>query len=180
MDVDIANAIDDCESPIEQLFAVALSQIPSVKSAAVLVEPQYTIKMYGHKYRVDFLLTMNDLVTIDDGNIEILVDEVVTEMVIECDGFEYHSEKDQIIADNKRTLEIVGPDRYLIRFLGSEINEDATGCAIRAINKLNYIHRMRCHQIEKVARDLSQTYQSRIRTIRSDFSKRLAEARNAK
>ena len=80
VDDDIVMAIKDCESPIEQLFAIALSQASSVKNGSVLVEPQYEFNLYKHNYRVDFLLTMNDLITIDRENM--IVGEITTCMIV--------------------------------------------------------------------------------------------------
>lgn len=178
VDDDIVGAIKDCESPIEQLFAIALSQTSSVKNGSVLVEPQYKFNFYNSNYRVDFLLTRNDLITIDRENI--IVGEITTCMIVECDGFEFHSTKEQIVSDNKRTIDLISDDRYIVRFLGTEINENPERCASIALGKLNVIHACRCSQARDLAESVAFEYKLKIRELQEKHRAELVRSRNGK
>jgi hypothetical protein len=47
--------------------------------------------------------------------------ELIKKFSIECDGYEFHSEKEHIIKDNIRNRKILEQDFHTIRYLGREI-----------------------------------------------------------
>jgi len=89
-------------SPIQTLLAQALREIPCPP-----FEQEYVIE----RYRVDFAIPS-------------------ARLIVECDGFDYHSTPAQLAADYRRTrrLYLLGWD--LIRFTGAEISRDAKKCAL--------------------------------------------------
>ena len=52
---------------------------------------------------------------------------------VECDGFAYHSAREQIRRDNRRARDLLAHRRPLMRYSGSEINADPEACASEAI-----------------------------------------------
>lgn len=51
-----------------------------------------------------------------------------TNIIVECDGYEYHKTKEQIDADCKRQRELTLLGYDVVRFSGSEINSDCEQC----------------------------------------------------
>jgi hypothetical protein len=49
--------------------------------------------------------------------------ELIKKFSIECDGYEFHSEKEHIIKDNIRNRKILEQDFHTIRYLGREIKD---------------------------------------------------------
>ena len=84
---------------------------------SIEIYPQKEIKYFGDNFReVNYRLDFG--VFVYDRNSNILIKK----NCIECDGYEYHSEKHQIIRDNKRDMNISYEENYhTIRFLGTEI-----------------------------------------------------------
>jgi hypothetical protein len=91
------------DSPIEKAFAAAWLVI-----AGAYPKAQVPIG----SYRVDFVV---------GGN-----------LVVECDGHDYHSTKEQRASDAKRDRELMAAGFRVIRFTGSEIHADAAACARQA------------------------------------------------
>ncbi len=120
--------IDKCETPIEQLLAIALFSVkylPIVNyPCEVLIKPQETLecsslyeKNKKKKYRVDFLIIANK-----DGK--------EFKYVIECDGHDFHEKtKEQALKDKKRDRNLMFNGYQIIRFTGSEIWADPAFCA---------------------------------------------------
>jgi len=111
----------DCESPIEQIMALRLSQYENSYHAVndrlcngidlIEVHRQYVIKNKNSNYRADFLIT--------------IWDELLKEgysFVIECDGHDFHEKtKEQAQKDKQRDREILASGMYVMRYTGSEI-----------------------------------------------------------
>ena len=62
-------------------------------------------------------------------------------LVIECDGFDFHSTPDQLLRDKLRTVDIESKGFEVTRFTGQEIYYDAPGIVKRVLNKYFYEHR---------------------------------------
>lgn len=125
IDTELLFSIIDCESPIEQLLAIALEAIrirdinlynPFIE--IIDIEKQLEIKCGRNKYRVDFHIPVA------------YKNQVGKNFVIECDGYEFHQKtKEQVEYDNKRQRNLQKAGYTVIRFSGSEIWNDPYGCA---------------------------------------------------
>ena len=119
-----------CESPIEKLMMAGLvfadwypflsmpaAMMPRggrMPEGDLIIAPQF---QFG-RYRLDFLVIGKD----ERGGQKWIN--------IECDGDEYHnSTKAQWDADRERDKDLRGANIEVIRFSGSELYNDATGCA---------------------------------------------------
>lgn len=112
-------------SPIEQILDIAFSlydyhitnQLDGCFSER---EIQKEIFIEGKKYFADFYFNY------------VLKNQVLCKLkkplIVECDGFEYHSSKKQVNYDYERenTLKLKGYD--IIRFTGTQIFNDPFGC----------------------------------------------------
>ncbi len=100
--------LEKCESPIErQFFTSARKLIPNL-------EPQEWIG----KYRVDFALKDK-------------------KVVVELDGHSYHKTKEQRQNDAERQRHLQKEGYTVIRFTGSEINKDLSGCISEVLDILD-------------------------------------------
>lgn len=155
-------AFQSCESPIEvhmlaALIAVAcrmeisvaicntlndhvLQSPGSVSNGRLAIHPQYKLE----SYRCDFLVSYSDDVpdcsqrsTTPEG-IEIPGVEVIErQVIIECDGHEFHERtKEQAKHDKKRDRTIQTNGFHVFRYTGSEIWNDAATCAKEVIEFL--------------------------------------------
>lgn len=114
-------------SPIEQIFCVAyrIYDLGAFnKDFKLSFAEQVFIKSKNKKYRCDFLVE-----TITEGNEEKCLKKP---LIIELDGYDYHSSKQQISYDYERENELKLCGYDVMRFTGSQV----------------YNHPMRC--IEKV------------------------------
>ena len=93
----------------------------------ISIEPQAKIG----DYRVDFLVRVEEaFFTPNEGT-------RTTNLVIECDGHEYHEmTKEQAARDKKRDRELQKKGYSIFRFSGSEIWKDAIECAENSIKFL--------------------------------------------
>lgn len=57
-------------------------------------------------------------------------------LVVECDGHDYHSSKEQLAHDRKRDRWMAGQGLTVFRFTGSEIRADDVRCARECIEQL--------------------------------------------
>jgi very-short-patch-repair endonuclease len=135
-----------CESPIEELMAVALGLSrwcdggvqfnlhPSFKHQQSLCECdewgnrlfRLAAQVEVAGYRLDFLLSR----VISGGR--------VVHVAIECDGHEFHEKtKEQAARDKLRDRELIARGITVLRFTGSEIWRDAARCAREAFEILN-------------------------------------------
>lgn len=94
------------DSPIEQAFATAWK-------AATGNYPQAQVQIGN--YRVDFL---------------------VDNLVIECDGHEYHASREQRGRDAQRDIKLQRMGYRVARFTGSQIHADAAACVSQALGLL--------------------------------------------
>ena len=131
LDARISEAIKDCESPIEQMFALGLvdneKRFPDVQWSC-----QQTFDVFRHTYRVDFILEIYDVIF--HKKIPVPICDWTTQLIVECDGMEYHSDTERIESDNTRDIDFLM--RYnipTIRFTGRQILKDPWGCAGRAL-----------------------------------------------
>lgn len=119
-----ADYLERCQSPIEQLLFLALTDHFKNLNAFFpdldyFIEPQFEIENGENKYRADFLLRIADYAK-----------EKNHLFVIECDGHDFHEKtKEQIRNDRSRERIFLKKGFTVIRFSGSEIFESPDGCA---------------------------------------------------
>jgi len=126
--VEIFTIINECESPIEQLFGVTFQYIVEKRriyyDPGLIILPQSSIECYGKKYRVDFLVLVGDFIYNPDA---------CKKFVIECDGHDFHEKtKLQAAKDKQRDRHMTGAGYHIIRFTGSEIWKNPFKCAREA------------------------------------------------
>lgn len=102
------------ESPIEKKMADALSRVGGL-SYAMKITPQAQIG----RYRADLLVEVS--FGLSDGE--------PVKCVVECDGFEFHSTRSQIVRDMNRQQAIADMGYMVARFTGSDIYQDSDRCA---------------------------------------------------
>lgn len=107
-------------TPIENLLYACLKKKVDMKKNKIYINPQAVIE----KYRVDFMVGYD-------------IDDINNALVIECDGFEYHSTKKQMAADNKRERRIREIGYDVIRFSGTEIYNDVEMCVNEIFKRLD-------------------------------------------
>ncbi len=100
-------------SPIEQRMADGLVQ------AGLLSIPQFQTCAPVHKYRVDFVIKTNSGWSI----------------AIECDGLEYHANRNQYTRDRQRDRILQEHGFLVMRFSSVEIFKNLSGC-IEDINRI--------------------------------------------
>jgi very-short-patch-repair endonuclease len=125
--------LDECDSPIEQLMGLALQyrMDKQFESVNYLMVPQENVDVEGKKYRVDFLIV-------------IVTPNKPLEFVVECDGHDFHEKtKEQAKRDKSRDRDLLKRYSAVLRFTGSEINNDPFGCANEVIDIIK-THIERC------------------------------------
>lgn len=142
-----------CESPIEETMLYALCVLCHRNAASVQYilgdrvfgdldqsRSSFRIQPQAHieDFRVDFLITyvdLGDYVEISRNNIP--TTRTIRQMVIECDGHEYHSRtKEQAMRDRQRDRVLQRNGYKVFRYTGSEIWSDVFKCAEEAIDTL--------------------------------------------
>lgn len=151
----LVQAFDACESPIEQYFLsafiglceahslpfVLLPRRPSTlvpqeegRTGRVWIEPQCAVG----KFRVDYLLTyqceMPDWDRLDDNGGAVALSG--RSVVVECDGFEYHENATAAGRDRERSNFLQGKGFRVLRYTGSQLNQDPAACAADALRHL--------------------------------------------
>ena len=117
--------IVDCVTqitPIEQIlyFAVLLyKDIPEM----FVVCPQKEIECNNHIYKADFYIEMIK----SNKNIDKFI-KLTHPIVIECDGYDYHSSKEQMQYDYNRENNLKLSGYNVIRFTGSQIYSQPKRC----------------------------------------------------
>lgn len=112
-------ALEHCESPIEELLVIALDEITE-NMTDVYFEPQKEIEVNGHKYRVDILIYYGDILDL----------ESCKKLIVECDGYQFHEKtKAQTIYEKRRDRELMSAGYRVVHFTGSEIWNDPFKCA---------------------------------------------------
>jgi very-short-patch-repair endonuclease len=110
-------AADECESPLEELFLVALA--PTTIWGYIEVCPQYEVG----PYRVDFLLHFNEREDIA--------------VAVEIDGHDFHEKtREQAERDKKRDRYFAQIGMPLLRFTGREVWRDPRACVREAVTLL--------------------------------------------
>lgn len=119
-------AIDECESPIEQIMGIALSdkifRIMDYYALPIHLVRQAKIEIGSNKtYRVDFLV---------DIWVPPLREERFVQIAVECDGHEFHEKtKEQAQRDKSRDRDLQAEGITVLRFTGSEIWLNPRSCA---------------------------------------------------
>lgn len=121
--------IERCESPIEQMMALALRETMKpfefVSDNYFIINSQEEIELEGKLIRVDFLIAA-------------LIDGRTYHIVIECDGHDYHERtKEQAIKDRSRDRLFQRHGYTVMRFTGSEIYKNPFECAREVATMLN-------------------------------------------
>lgn len=109
-------------------------EIEIVGKAKIEIEifPQIKVEVSSKNYFLDFGLYVKDL---HNPNLKTL------KIAIECDGFDFHSSKEQINNDNIRTRNLVSNGWHVIRYSGNEINSTNKIDFFNEIKKIeNLIH----------------------------------------
>lgn len=114
-------ALGKCESPIEQLFATALSlvalRVPTDE------RPSLDTQVSISKYRADIVLTGP---------------RGAPRIVVECDGEAFHQDKAK---DAQRTAEIERHGYRVMRFTGSEIHHNPVSLANSVLRQAGFVAR---------------------------------------
>lgn len=141
LDKRVKMALNGCDSPIEQLFALGLISLPSNDGDSWFWSTQATLSVRGKDYRVDFLLEKYDAI-FDPKMLTLTpICDWTTQLVVECDGWDYHSSKEQVDYDNRRDQDILRAYAVpTIRFSGSEIAKSPALCARTAIKVLESLN----------------------------------------
>ena len=158
MDSLITEYVNKCESPIEELLCIGMLKELGMLGGEepmqsyddeVSIYPQYEVDITNKKkYRVDFLLCMTGMVFVHG----IPFTDWETELAVECDGWEFHSKKEQIKNDNDRDAEILTARNIpTIRFLGKDIAADPRGCAKKSIATIRRMHELKNVEINRIA-----------------------------
>lgn len=121
----LAECLIDCESPIEQLLSLCLTNLRiSFNNWNPFIEitnfvPNQEIKCKnGKKYRLDFYFVVA------------YKNQETKYFGIECDGYEFHQKtKEQVEYDNQRQRDLQNNGIEIIRFSGSEIWNNPFKCA---------------------------------------------------
>lgn len=119
--LDLLYSIQDCESPIEQIMALRLHEFLKSRKAYKMefidsldiidIQKQSIITVDGANYRVDFLISVYDLVLAEGMT-----------FVIECDGHDFHEKtKEQAKKDKQRDRDLITNGYIVMRYTGSEI-----------------------------------------------------------
>lgn len=126
-----AVVLDECETPIEKMLAIPL--LKEIKNSKlhhlyklIELDPQRDVITAKGKYRVDFIVSLIDS------------EKPALFFAIECDGHDFHEKtKEQARNDKSRERALQEKGYIVIRFTGSEIYDDADGCAKEVLSIIN-------------------------------------------
>ena len=120
---DITNEIT-CLSPIEQILYIAfqLYDIKYFNKPRPYLNIQQNLICGKKSYFVDFYI---DYMILSDNLTEVKLKKPI---VIECDGFDFHSSKQQMNKDYARENNIKTSGYNLFRFTGSQIYNNCFDC----------------------------------------------------
>lgn len=134
--------IDNCASPIEQIFYIAYIfyvlkfediKVDDYSLSFLLLEEicsQYTIIWEDKKYNVDFVLDFSR----KNKNGEYIYPFIKKlKYAIELDGFDYHSSKQQMNYDYERENNLKIQGYNVIRFTGSQLYTNPYKCIYNLI-----------------------------------------------
>lgn len=130
--IDLYFGLKECDSPIERMLFVQLRRCMEMSSLQSYwdvfeITTQYKIEIDENtKYRLDFYVIFNDM-----------RNKIKREFAIECDGHDFHEKtKEQAKRDKRRDRDLLAKGITVIRFTGSEIYNDAFGCAREAVRTI--------------------------------------------
>lgn len=128
----LTDCLDECDSPIEELLLIAFhkqelggyyyNKLKDMFDLIVILQ-QFEVECNSFdvgkidKYRVDFSIQL-DNVRGDSFH-----------FVVECDGYEFHSNKESFEKDRKRDMTLLKEGIPTIRLPGKEIIKDPNSCA---------------------------------------------------
>lgn len=124
----------EAESPIESIFYITFAIYAQMKKDNICFQllPQHEIEANGRRYRADFAFVGDDL-----GICYCNFKKRPKNLVIECDGYEFHEKtKEQVAYDNQREYDLKMAGFDVLRFSGSEIYNRPYECAEKAFNYL--------------------------------------------
>lgn len=120
--------IEICESPIEKMLVIELNKLKGylhMKKAETIISRQNVIKVKNKEYRVDIWVKT------------FLKDGSEIDVIVECDGHNFHEKtKEQAAKDKKRDRDLTSLGFRIMRFTGSEIFEDASGCSFEVMETI--------------------------------------------
>lgn len=112
----------ECKSAIETIFFFAWDLVMTKNNhLGIYANPQYEINTNNRRFYADFMI-------ISEGY------ENEVEIIVECDGYDYHSSKEQIKRDNERDMILKTAGYDVVRFTGSQIFNDPIKCVEETIN----------------------------------------------
>lgn len=117
----IAQDIVD-STPIEQILYFSLPLYWKIENG-IQIYPQKEIICNGHTYKVDIYIEYVRA-NADENKYSMLKHP----LVIECDGYEYHSSKEQMQYDYERENNLKLAGYNIIRFTGSQIYSNSQKC----------------------------------------------------
>lgn len=155
----MANAMSLCESPIEGVMFSSFVLLSAEREYCLRIQrpgsllkfsyesfPQITITPQYQKgdFRIDFLLEYEDIipdfenqVKTNDGHEIPRCKNVKKNLLIECDGHDFHEKtKEQARKDKQRDRILQSLGYKIFRFTGSEIWSDPIKCAEEVFNEL--------------------------------------------
>lgn len=116
---EITKECERCESPIEQLFAAALSLV--IRTIPEVKRPTLATQVPIGKYRADIVLTGP---------------HGAPRIVVECDGAKFHKD---VAKDTKRTAAIEQLGYRLVRATGSQIHHNPLAMAKVILRNVGFI-----------------------------------------
>lgn len=106
----------ECKSPIEKIFFFTWDLVTTrYFYDEIYVYPQYEINVNNKRFFADFMIFSENY----KNDVKIIV---------ECDGYDYHSSKEQIKKDNERDMILKTAGYDVVRFTGSQIFNDPIKC----------------------------------------------------
>lgn len=103
-----------CESPIEVMFGVAMTQHMRGQDTDLRLVPQF----WWRRYRIDWALLRDDAPV----------------CFIECDGAEFHTTEAQKRRDREKDTAAKAAGIEIFRFSGSDLFRSAEACAVIVFN----------------------------------------------
>lgn len=116
-------------TPIEQVFFIAndifIYRMMSHIATYLNLTSQETITVFGKNYRPDFIVKEMVVNGVDF--------ELKKQVIIECDGYNYHSSKQQRNNDTERENNLKMAGYSIIRFTGTQIHNNPYLCVMQAL-----------------------------------------------
>lgn len=142
-----------CQSPIERdlanelfhLFTIESQRIPFVVGPDNHGTPKYGFTIYPQhrvgRYRADLAICLLEREPNPGGSGVYFADNLPhafeAQIIVECDGHDFHEKtKEQAAHDKRRDRALFAEGWPVLRFTGSEIRADASGCARQVVEAL--------------------------------------------